>query len=42
MLIREGADVNAVDNEQGSAMSYAIEAEMPQIVELLIAAGVKG
>lgn len=39
MLILEGADVNATDNDQGSALSYAIDAELPQIVSLLIEAG---
>ena len=39
MLILEGADVNATDNARGSALSYAIDAEIPQIVNLLIEAG---
>lgn len=42
MLILEGADVNAVDNQQGSALSYAIQAQLPQIVELLIESGAEG
>ena len=35
MLILAGADVNATDNEQGSVLSYALDAEMPQIAEPL-------
>ena len=42
MLVLESADVNAVDNFQGSALSYAILAELPQTVELLIEAGAEG
>ncbi len=42
MLILEGADVNAADNQQGSALSYAIQAQLPQIVELLIESGAEG
>lgn len=39
MLILENADVNAADNLQGNALSYAIQAELPQTVELLLEAG---
>ena len=42
MLVLESADVNAVDNFQGSALSYAILAQLPQTVELLIEAGAEG
>ena len=38
-LIEKGADVNAVDNGQFSVMYYATDAELPQIVELLLKAG---
>lgn len=41
MLVLESADVNAPDNMQGSALSYAIQAQLPQTVELLIEAGAK-
>lgn len=42
MLVLESADVNAADNLQGSALSYAIQAQLPQTVELLIEAGAEG
>lgn len=39
MLVLENADLNAADNMQGNALSYAIQAELPQTVELLLEAG---
>ena len=39
MLIEKGADVNAVDNSQHSAMFYASEAGYTEIVEQLLIAG---
>ncbi len=42
MLVLENADVNAVDNLQGNALSYAIQAQLPQTVELLLEAGAEG
>ena len=39
MLIEQGADVNAVDNEQHSALYYASEAGLTEIVEQLLMAG---
>lgn len=39
MLVLESADVNAVDNMQGNALSYAIQAQQPQIVDMLLEAG---
>ena len=36
-----GADVNAVDNDQHSAMYYASEAGYAEIVEQLLLAGVE-
>ncbi|MDE5865064.1 MAG: ankyrin repeat domain-containing protein, partial [Lachnospiraceae bacterium] len=39
MLIENGADVNAVDNDQHSAMYYASEAGFTEIVEQLLMAG---
>ena len=39
MLIEKGADVNAVDNEQHSALYYASEAGFTEIVEQLLLAG---
>ena len=39
MLIENGADVNAVDNEQHSALYYASEAGLTEIVEQLLMAG---
>lgn len=42
MLVLESADVNAADNLQGNALSYAVQAQLPQTVELLIEAGAEG
>ena len=39
MLIESGADVNAVDNDQHSALYYASEAGYDEIVEQLLVAG---
>ncbi len=39
MLISEGADVNAVNNEAHSALYYASEAGFTEIVEQLLMAG---
>jgi hypothetical protein len=39
MLIEETADVNAVDNDQHSALYYATEAGFTEIVEQLLIAG---
>ena len=39
MLIESGANVNAVDNDQHSALYYASEAGYTEIVEQLLVAG---
>ena len=41
MLVLESAEVNAADSFQGSALSYGIQAQLQQAVELPIAAGVE-
>ncbi len=41
MLLKSGADIDAIDNKAQSALYYATEANLLKIVELLLAAGAK-